>query len=376
MHFVKEISISLPLKHSERKFKMIIGVIGSRGTVPTSTDATVSFLIDNRFLFECPSEIVQSFQRFQDNWTSSNEQMRSEVEALGRPSFGKITHIILSHLHFDHWGGLPHILHRILLLEKEKREKTPLILIIPKDSTTPFQIRMKHVFNSNLDAPILPDDEFLHRFLAIEIGGEITKILQIIVAEPEKEINLGYGYSLTSFENKHLNQGSMAFKLTLKKVKLNVKKAKKLQIPFNATLREIETGSSLVVVNNKEISREDIFNDIKIIVGYSGDSPIDSDVLEFLSESDLLIHETSYLDQNESYHLDLHSDLISLIESLQEFNKIKLLLPIHFSIRYKSEEITNTIEKINSPNLRILNPLDSHIFQIKPKVDPSRTIGE
>ncbi|MHA1941481.1 MAG: hypothetical protein ACW97P_07115 [Candidatus Hodarchaeales archaeon] len=81
---------------------MIIGVIGSRGTVPTSTDATVSFLIDNRFLFECPSEIVQSFQRFQDNWTSSNEQMRSEVEALGRPSFGKITHIILSHLHFDH----------------------------------------------------------------------------------------------------------------------------------------------------------------------------------------------------------------------------------------------------------------------------------
>ncbi|MHA1941480.1 MAG: hypothetical protein ACW97P_07110 [Candidatus Hodarchaeales archaeon] len=234
---------------------------------------------------------------------------------------------------------------------------------------------MKHVFNSNLDAPILPDDEFLHRFLAIEIGGEITKILQIIVAEPEKEINLGYGYSLTSFENKHLNQGSMAFKLILKKAKLNVKKAKKLQIPFNATLREIETGSSLVVVNNKEISREDIFNDIKIIVGYSGDSPIDSDVLEFLSESDLLIHETSYLDQNESYHLDLHSDLISLIESLQEFSKIKLLLPIHFSIRYKSEEITNTIEKITSPNLRILNPLDSHIFQIKPKVDPSRTTG-
>ena len=78
---------------------MIIGVIGSRGTVPTSTEATVSFLIDNRFLFECPSEIIQAFQRFKDDWNSvHNERNNPELTALGRPSFGKISHIILSHL--------------------------------------------------------------------------------------------------------------------------------------------------------------------------------------------------------------------------------------------------------------------------------------
>ncbi len=46
---------------------MIVGMIGSRGTVPTSEDATVSFLVDNKLLFECPSEIVQAFQRYQEN---------------------------------------------------------------------------------------------------------------------------------------------------------------------------------------------------------------------------------------------------------------------------------------------------------------------
>lgn len=354
---------------------MIIGIIGSRGTVPTSKDATVSFLVDNRFLFECPSEIIQAFQRFQEKWGEHTEKDKGDLLALGRPSFGKISHIILSHLHFDHWGGLPHILHRILLLEKEKREKTPLTLIIPKNSTIPFQIRMNHFFNLNLETSVLPDDEFLYRFLAIEIGNNIAKILRILVAEPKKEINLGNGYCLSSFANKHLELGSVAYKLTFTKVKLNVKKAKRLKIPFDSTLREIELRNASYVVNNREIQRKDIFKDVKIILGYSGDSPIDLDLLHFLNESDILIHDSSYLDQKEAYHLDQHSDLISLSENIQKYTEITSLIPIHFSIRYKSEEITRTIEEISQSNLQILNPLTTQIFQIKPKEEPKEDIN-
>ena len=354
---------------------MIIGIIGSRGTVPTSNDATVSFLVDNRFLFECPSEIVQSFQKFQEKWGVNTEAIKGDFTALGRPSFGKITHIILSHLHFDHWGGLPHILHRIMLLEKEKREKNPLILIIPKNSTIPFQVRMKHFFALDLETSILPDDEFLYRFLAIEIGNEITKILRILVVEPKKEINLGSGYYLSSFENKHLELGSVAYKLTFTKVKLNVRKAKKLKIPFNSTLREIESKNASYIVNNKTIQRKDIFNDVKVILGYSGDTPIDLDLLNFLKDSDMLIHDSSYLDQKELYHLDQHSDLISLVENVQKNTNITLLLPIHFSIRYKSEEIINAIEEFSQSNLQILNPIKTQIFQIKPKNAPKEDIN-
>ena len=114
---------------------MIIGLIGSRGTVPTSRIATTSFLVNNRYLFECPSEIIQAFKTFQDNWTELVEcNTDINLKSLGRPTFGKIKYIILSHLHFDHWGGLAHILHRILLLEREKRENEPLILIIPQNN--------------------------------------------------------------------------------------------------------------------------------------------------------------------------------------------------------------------------------------------------
>ena len=102
---------------------LIIGMIGSRGTVPTAKDSTVSFLVDNKLLFECPSEIVQAFQRFQEEWTISLDSSTSgEITALGSPSLGKISHIILSHLHYDHWGGILHVLHRIMLFEREKRE--------------------------------------------------------------------------------------------------------------------------------------------------------------------------------------------------------------------------------------------------------------
>ncbi|UCG90081.1 MAG: MBL fold metallo-hydrolase, partial [Candidatus Heimdallarchaeota archaeon] len=178
---------------------MILGLIGSRGTVPTAEVATVSFLIDNRFLFECPSEIVQAFRRFQQYWMKlPNISTNTGLTALGKPTFGKITHIILSHLHFDHWGGVPHIIHRIMLLEKEKRTTEPLIIIIPKHSTLPFQQRMKKIFNNTDIDSILPDDEFFYRLLTIEVGESVRTVLRINVIDDGETISLDSGYSLSA----------------------------------------------------------------------------------------------------------------------------------------------------------------------------------
>ena len=50
---------------------MIINLIGARGTVPNAKMATTSFLVDNKFLFECPSEIIQAFKRNQQDWAGN-----------------------------------------------------------------------------------------------------------------------------------------------------------------------------------------------------------------------------------------------------------------------------------------------------------------
>ncbi len=344
---------------------MIIGVIGSRGTVPTANNGTTSFLVDNKFLFECPSEIVQAFHRFQNNWTEVVGSVKNtELEALGRPTFGKISHIILSHLHFDHWGGIPHILHRILLLEREKREREPIHLVIPKGSTLPLQMRMKHTFSlENSDFP-LNDDEFLYRFLAIEIGLIIQKIVKIIVIVPGETIIPESGYELSCEHNSHLPQGSVAFKFSSNKVKLNVKKARKLEVPFNSTLKQIETSKEPVMVKGNLIKRSDIFHDIKVNLGYSGDTTLNSKVLDFFSDCQVIIHETTYLTVDESYHLDIHTDLESLVEALKAFKELFLLLPIHFSIRHNSNEIRQAIEKVKTNQFQICDTTATFIVHM------------
>lgn len=347
---------------------MIIGLIGSRGTVPTAEVATVSFLVDNRFLFECPSEIVQAFHKFQQSWMEQpNLSSNPKLVAIGKPTFGKISHIILSHLHFDHWGGLAHIIHRIMLLEKEKRAAKPLIIIIPKDSTVPFQIRMRKMFTSTSSDLILPDDEFFYRLLTIEVGESVRTVVQINVINNDEIIALDSGYSLSAKKNNHFAFGSFSYKLEFGITKLNVEKAKKLGIPFNRTLKQIEKSKGSIRIGSQEISRSDLFFENKTILCYSGDTHVDSELFEFFTNCHILIHESTYLTQKEEYHLDSHSDIKSLIEEANRLSDLEVLIPIHFSIRYTETEISDCITDLPKGSYQLINPIKNLIVQIEPK---------
>ncbi|MFX1285201.1 MAG: MBL fold metallo-hydrolase [Promethearchaeota archaeon] len=352
---------------------MILGLIGSRGTVPTAEVATVSFLVDNRFLFECPSEIVQAFHRFQESWlTLPNLSSNTRLTALGKPTFGKISHIILSHLHFDHWGGVAHIIHRIMLLESEKRIAEPLIIIIPKYSTIPFQQRMKKVFNNTHMDIVLPDDEFFYRLLTIEVGESVRTVLRIIAIDDGETISLDSGYFLSTKKNSHFTFGSHSYKLEFKTTKLNVEKAKKLGIPFNKTLKQIEKSYNPIQIGTQEISRSDIFFEISTILCYSGDTHVDSGLFPFFDDSQVLIHESTYLSKEEGYHLDSHSDIKSLIEEANKLSNLKALIPIHFSIRYTEKEISDCLEALPKRSYILINPIRDLIVQIDP--DKSVTV--
>ncbi|MFX0123767.1 MAG: MBL fold metallo-hydrolase [Candidatus Hodarchaeota archaeon] len=347
---------------------MIIGLIGSRGTVPTAEVATVAFLVDNRFLFECPSEIVQAFHKFQQSWIEQpNLSSNPKLVALGKPTFGKISHIVLSHLHFDHWGGLAHIIHRIMLLEKEKRTTKPLIIIIPKDSTIPFQIRMRKMFtNRNLDL-FLPDDEFFYRLLTIEVGESVRTVVQIKVINNGEKIALDSGYSLSAKKNNHFIIGSFSYKLEFRITKLNVEKTRKLGIPFNRTLKQIEKSKDPIRIGSQEISRSDIFFENETVLCYSGDTHVDPELFDFFANCQILIHESTYLAQEEEYHLDSHSDIRSLIEEANNLSNLKVLIPIHFSIRYTETEISECLADLPKGSYRLINPINDLIVQIEPK---------
>lgn len=347
---------------------MIVGLIGARGTVPTSKTATTSFLIDNWFLFECPSEIIQAFHKYQEQWSKLSDQITDcELKSLGRPTLSKIRYIILSHLHFDHWGGLTHIIHRILMLEREKREKIPLNLVIPKKSTIAFQQRMNQVFNGDFPEFPLSDKEFLYRMLTIEVGDGIRKILRITEITDGETIRLESGYSLIATKNDHLPSGSFSYMFEHKITKLNVEKAQQMGIPFDRTLKQIEKGQAPIKVGNNNISRSDIFIDKVTTLTYSGDTSIDPKLFEFFKKSDILIHEATYFTPEEIYHLDLHSDFQSLVKEADNLSNLEFLIPIHFSNRYTDEEISNFISSISGKSYRVINPLNVFIVMLTRK---------
>ncbi|MFW9855727.1 MAG: MBL fold metallo-hydrolase [Candidatus Thorarchaeota archaeon] len=345
---------------------MIIGLIGARGTVPTDAMATVSFLVDNRYLFECPSEIIPAFDRFQKEWGRiSSDEIHPQLAALGRPTLGKVRYIIISHLHYDHWGGLPHIIHRILLLEREMRERNPLSIIIPKGATIPFQLRMQNLFSlPNANIP-LPDAEFLYHWLTIEVGDAVRKVIRITTIEDGNIIPLDPGYFLSCKKNLHLEVGSVAYKLTFQKPKLDVNKAKQMGIPFNKTLKRIERSQSPVKVGNSVISRTDIYFDLIKTLCYSGDTSVDSGLFEFFRDAQILIHEATYLTREKNFHLESHSDMESLlpeVEKLSDQTSLAGLIPIHFSTRYKAVEISRYCDQLSQNHekqFRIINPLNN-----------------
>ncbi len=345
---------------------MIIGLIGSRGTVPTSRTATVSFIVDNRFLFECPSEIIQAFDHFQKKWIEkSSFSNDSEIMTLGKPTLGRIKYIILSHLHFDHWGGLAHIMHRIMLLEKEMRQNDPLKLIIPQFSTIPFQIRLNQTFLGSILSNPLTDDEFLYRFLSIEVGPSIKDVLKIIVLKSGEILTLDEDYTLTGIKNNHLELGSFSYKLQFKKTKLDIKKAKTLGIPFNKTLKKIEKSLKPIKVGKLNVSRNQIFFDIITTLCYSGDTQLDPNLFTFFNDCHILLHEATYLTPEENFHLESHSDVQSLVKEVEKISDLKAFVPIHFSIRYKEEEISQFLNTFSPTKYQIVNPLTCLLIQIE-----------
>ncbi|MFW9992631.1 MAG: MBL fold metallo-hydrolase [Candidatus Odinarchaeota archaeon] len=352
---------------------MLVQFLGIRGTVPTSEDSTVCFLVDGKFLFEVPSEFVLQFTRFCKNWQNLDPK---EVEALntkyGPPAFSKIEHVFLSHLHWDHWGGLRHLIHRAQLFEIGMRDKRrenprkkefakPLNVYIPEGACRGHKRRLAQLIGMPQD--MLPDDaELLRLLLKMELGFEIDNFVTFHTVYENQPICIR-NYEITAKKNKHKADGSLSYKIIKKKDKLNVVKAKELGVPFDSFLSRLQRAGELEF-RGRILRFEDIFDRKTITVGYSGDSPADNDMLEFYSDCEVLIHDTSYLtSQPETYHLDSHASLDAVLEIAGKLNNLKILIPVHFSYRYKLKELDEALiqaaNRIKTHSLLFLRTFDS-----------------
>ncbi len=349
---------------------MLIAFLGIRGTVPDAKEGTTSILIDNKFLFDVGSEIISCFERLRDRWKSEVSDILGQrvLSKYGHPTFSKLEHIFLTHLHYDHWIGLPHLLHRAQMLEYDYRIQKPYQIYAPEKSVNRLVNLLETIFGPQVFQfakihPVSPGQKILidDNYTITAVATKHEVLLPKVHRDELKqtiEINWGEGESGKSY----------GFLIEHIKEKLNQVKADELGVNSGKKLGRIRRNGFLVT-NENRIFKSEIFTTCKTSVVYTGDTPLDHDLLKFCNSADIIIHETSYLDYNEKYHLHNHSSLIQVISEMNHLYKDpKIIIPIHFSRRFSTQDIEVQLQLLQkNTHLKLLKPFTGMVVIIEDK---------
>ncbi|MFX0114650.1 MAG: MBL fold metallo-hydrolase [Candidatus Hodarchaeota archaeon] len=324
---------------------MLIAFLGTRGTIPDADEGTTSILVDNRFLLDVGSEIISCFEKLRQRWKQELKHHLGQrlLSKYGHPTFSKLEHIFITHLHYDHWVGLAHLIHRAQMLEREYRLQRPYQVYVPEGAINR-----------------------LTSLLETMLGPGVFQFLKIHPVSSGQTIPIAEDYAVTAMASKHevllpqvtrdeLNNvtemnwsnwssgGALAYRIEQKKEKLDKKKAVDLGINSGRILAQLRKKGQ-VKIGETSISKIDVFKTETTSMVYTGDTAFDPDLLLFSKSADMIIHEATYFDANDRYHLDNHSVFNLILAEMEKlYTTPKIIVPIHFSRRYSREDIQKTL---------------------------------
>ena len=220
----------------------------------------------------------------------------------------KISKIFLSHYHGDHILGLPGLLQSMNFRGRE----TKLTIYGPKGLNT-----LKNaIFNlgyCKIDFPI----EF------IEIGTETIESCEEYIIKSQ-EVN--HQVPCLAYTVKEL-----------KKPRFLREKAIELGVPVGPAFGKLHNGEE-VEVNGKIIKPEQVLGPARKgnKVTYSGDTTPCEEMIEFAKDSTLLIHESTYVNEDADKAKDNFHSTSSDAARIAKKSNSKQLVLTHFSTRYTS----------------------------------------
>ena len=265
--------------------------LGTSGSVPQKNRNFASAIISyagNNLLFDCPEG-------------NQRQLMQSNISLM------KIKNVFISHMHADHFLGLFGWIATMTL--NERREK--LTIFSPKGGKQKIEKIMKEV--------IKPSFEIEFREIKT---GTILK---------------GENFTINAYPLKHeISCYGFVFKEKDKEGTFDRKKAEKLGIPSGPLYAQLVAGKK-VKINGKTFTKKDVINYSKKRVGrkilFVSDTRPVSQTIKFAKDADLLIHESTFLDEHKQNAIDsLHSTVTEACEIAKKA-KVKQLALFHFSAR-------------------------------------------
>jgi ribonuclease Z len=296
--------------------------LGTSSSVPTKERNLSSLLIKYKgvnYLFDTPENVQQQIMKT-DN------------------SIQKIKHIFITHIHGDHIFG---ILGMIATMQMNQREDD-LNIYLPKG----YKDDLKNLINAS-KLNIL----FNINIKEVQANTKIKLDDLFVSAVKLKHSVLTYGYH---------------FKIYDKIGKFNKQKALKLNIPKGPLFQKLKNGKT-ISINGKKIKPKDVvdynFKKIGKSITYLTDTYVLSKVPPIIKNTDILIHESSFLKKDKDKAKEkLHSVAEDVGKFAKKANANKLFIT-HISSRYKDVSLIEKEVKKNFSNTKAPNDFDFFVIE-------------
>lgn len=228
----------------------------------------------------------------------------------------KLVGIFISHLHGDHFNGLPGLLSSMALDNREKE----LTLVSPAGVSEFLDLtaRLKICF-VNYPLNLI---EFTERSFANKVEKLVYESPRFtVVTRPLDHRIFALGFRL---EEK------------AKPGRFNLERARELGIPAGPLYSQLQSGKPVTLANGRVIQPTEVLGEPRPgkVVSYCLDTRPCPNAIRLAENADWLIHEGTYTDDHieEAHHFG-HSTAIQAAEIAAEAHAKRLLLT-HFSSRY------------------------------------------
>jgi ribonuclease Z len=274
-----------------------VTILGNNSALPAfdrHPTAQVVTLDDQLFLVDCGEGTQVQLARYKIRW-------------------GRINHIFISHLHGDHYFGLPGFIHTMGLLNRE----TDLHLYAPAPLKAIIDLQFEAAGSS------LP---FRLLFHPLEGEGELIKTDK---------------FRVSSFTTRHrIPCWGFKFEQVKAPRKINVEKARIHNVPA-VFFERLKAGDDFINANGKVIKNAVVTDPAPRPKSYAfcADNLFHEDIVPKVSEVDILYHETTYLkDLPERAAARFHATTHQAA-TIAQMARAKKLIIGHFSSKYDKLDV-------------------------------------
>ena len=240
---------------------------------------------------------------------------------------GKISHIFISHLHGDHYFGLVGLLNTFGLLS----HKQELHVYGPSPLQQIIEMQLK------VADTILPYPLFFHTLTKPEVLVDNEKIK--ISCFPTTHRIECYGFLFEEKEGKR---------------KLLIEKVRKLNIPLSF-YTSLQNGLDYITPRGQTIHNDEVTTAPEKGKKYAfcADTRYDESIIQYISEADMIYHETTYLDNVKDKAFERFHCTTKQAATIAQKAQVKKLLIGHFSSKYSTLEQFETEAREIFPNTEL-----------------------